>query len=57
MCFLCQCLFFVLVFVIPPTANLPNSILTPQVASWWKTQRIAAMEGSKRTGLEIADST
>ncbi len=37
----------VLVCVNPPTANLPNSILTPRVASWWKTYRIAAMESQQ----------
>jgi len=31
---------FVLVFLIPPTGNLPNSILKSVVASWWKTQLI-----------------
>ncbi len=47
---------FVLVCVTPPTASLPNRISTPRVASWRKTS-IAAMEASKRTGSEIADST
>ncbi len=47
----------VFVCVILSTASLPNSILTPLFASWWKTQRIAAMEASKRTGSEIIDST
>ncbi len=45
------------VFVIPPTANLSNNISKPWVANWWKTQHISAMEASKRTGTEIADST
>ncbi len=48
---------FAFVCVILPTDSLPNCILTPWVASWWKTQSIAAMEASKQTGLEIADST
>ncbi len=42
--------------VIPPTANLPSSILTPRVATWRKTQHIAAMEASKWTGSEIVNS-
>ncbi len=41
---------FVLVYVIPPTAILPNSILTPRVASWWKTQRIAPMQAANKLG-------
>ncbi len=48
---------FVLVCVVPPTANLPNSILTPQAASWRKTQHTASMEASKQTGSEIAHCT
>lgn len=44
---------FVLAYVIPSTANLPNSIPPPRVASWC----IAAMEVSKQTGSEIANST
>ncbi len=48
---------FVLVCVIPPTANLPSSISAPWVGSWRKTQRISATEAFKRTGSEIADST
>jgi len=35
---------FVLVCVIPPTANFPNSILTNWIASW-------RMKASKRTGI------
>jgi len=35
-----ECL-FLFVCGIPPTANLPNDISTPWVASWWKTQRTA----------------
>ncbi len=48
---------FVLVCGTPPAANLANSIATLQVASWQKTQRIAAMAASKQTGSEISDST
>ncbi len=47
---------FVLVCVTPPTANLTNSISTARVASWQKTQQIAAMGASKQTGSEMADS-
>jgi len=56
---------FVLVFEFPPTANLPNSISTLLfkiiqqlvflVASWWKTQCIAAMEASKLKPLSFRD--
>ncbi len=46
---------FVLACVTPPTAHLLNSISTPWVASWWKTQRIAAVETSKQTGPAIPD--
>lgn len=35
---------FVFVRLIPPSGNLPNSILTPRVASWRNTQAIAVME-------------
>ncbi len=45
---------FDLVCVTPPTTNLPNSISTPRVASWWTTQHIRAMEASKGTELEIS---
>ncbi len=55
LCSLSKCLFFVLVYVIPPTAILPNSILTPRVASWWKTERITPMQAANK--IEIADST
>ncbi len=54
MSILCRNVF--LVCVTPPTASLANRISTPRVASWQKTS-IAAMEASKRTGSEIADST
>jgi len=37
-------------------ANLANIILTPWVASLWKTQCITAMESRKQTGSEIANS-
>ncbi len=48
---------FVLVCVISPTDNLPNSISTPWFASWWKTQHITVIEASKQPGSEVADST
>jgi len=35
----------------------PNSISPPQVASWWKTLLIAAMEASEQTGSDVTDST
>ncbi len=40
-----ECL-FLFRSVIPPTADLPNSISTPWVASWRKTQHILAMEAN-----------
>ncbi len=46
----CGIVFVFLVFVTPPTANLPNSISAPGVASWRKTQCIAAMEVNKELG-------
>ncbi len=48
---------FVLVCVIPLTASLPNSILTFRVASWWKTQRIAAIKPGNELWSEFANST
>ncbi len=43
---------FVLVYVIPPTVSLPNSISTPWVARWWKTQHIAGIsEMGKRSQI------
>lgn len=47
---------FVLVCVMPPTANLPIRFPTNRVASWWKRQCITAMDGRKLTGSEIVDS-
>jgi len=38
---------FVLVCVIPPTANLTNSVLTGRLASWWKTAYCS--QGSQQT--------
>jgi len=55
--FLCCLSVFVLVCVTLHTSSSPNSISTPRVASWQETQCIAAMEMSKQTGSEIADST
>jgi len=46
---------FVLVCVISPIASSPNSISTTQIASWQKTQCIAAMETCKQVGSQIAD--
>jgi len=40
-----------------PTASSSNSISTPRDASWQETQSIAALETSKQTGSDIADST
>ncbi len=48
---------FVSVCVNPSTASIPNSNSTPRVASWRKVQYIAAVEASKQTLSEIADST
>ncbi len=46
---------FVLVCVTPPTDSLPNSISTPRIVSWWKTQRIAAMEAMYVRRYKIRD--
>ncbi len=43
------------VFLIPPTANLPNRILTPRVASWWKNNIL--QPSRQRTKSKITDST
>ncbi len=48
---------FVLVCVIPPAVNLPNSILTPGLPVGRKKTRVAAIEANKQNWSEITDST